>query len=303
MNRNYSIFDISQFAESNYSAILYLQNRHLLRNNLICRCGAVMVLKQYADNVNLEHILRCPNQACRARKSLSANTFFENLHFPIAKYIYLFYYWASQTSITIASEHFNISETTLINHYNFCRDICSWKLLQRPIRLGGPGIIVETDESVFVKAKYNIGHALNRSQRWVFGLYDTQSKQGYLTFVNARDRDTLLPIIQQVVVPGSIIHSDEWAAYNAILSLPHPQPYHPFTVNHSRNFVHPITGVHTNRVESMWSRAKRRFKIMNGTSTELIPSFLDEFMWRDRYGSTTSIAFDNLPDDIAARYP
>ena len=76
MNRNYSIFDIAQFAESNYSAILYLQNRHLLRNNLICR-GAVMVLKEYADNVNLRHILRCSNQACRARKSLSANTFLQ----------------------------------------------------------------------------------------------------------------------------------------------------------------------------------------------------------------------------------
>ena len=175
--------------------------------------------------------------------------------------------------------------------------------MQRPIRLGGPGIIVEIDESVFVKAKYNIGHALNIRQRWVFGLYDTQTKQGYLTFVNARDKDTLLPIIQQVVVPESIIHSDEWASYNAILSLSHPQSYIHFTVNHIRNFVDPITGVHTNRVESMWSRVKRKFKIMNGTSTELIPSYLDEFMWRERYGSITSTAYDNLLDDIAAIYP
>lgn len=273
MNRNYSIFDISQFAESNYAAIIYLQGRHLLKTNLNCqRCGNVMLVKEYAASVNVGHIFRCSNQGCRARQSLIINSFFENLHFPLYKYIFIFYYWASQTPLHIAVEHLGISLVSLISHYNFCRDICSWKLIQQPIRLGGPGIVVQIDESVFVKAKYNIGHAMQRQQRWVFGIYDTITKQGYITFVNSRDEATLLPIIEQVVIPGSIIHSDQWAAYNGISRLPHPQPYQHLTVNHSVNFVDPQTGVHTNQVESMWARAKRRFKIMNGTYEHLIPS-------------------------------
>ena len=142
-----------------------------------------------------------------------------------------------------------------------------------------------------------------RPQRWVFGIYDTNSKQGYLTFVNSRDKDTLIPIIQRIVLPGSIIHSDEWRAYNDLRRLPNPQPYRYATVNHSANVVDPITGVHTNHVEAMWSRAKRRFKSMNGTYEELIPSYLDEFMWRERYGDNTSIAFNNLLNHISARYP
>lgn len=243
MNRTYTIIDIAEFASSNYNAIIYLQQRHLLRNNLICpRCGQIQVLSEYNRNVNLGYILRCPNRNCRSTHSLCSGTYFENLHFPILKYIYLFYYWASRTPITVVREHLGIELPTLIDHYNYCRDICSWRLLQQPIQLGGPNIVVQIDESLFVKAKYNVGHALYRPQRWVFGLYDTSTKQGYITFVQQRDENTLLPIIQQVVLPGTIIHSDQWAAYNGILRLPHPQPYRHLTVNHSVNFVDPITG-------------------------------------------------------------
>ena len=54
-------------------------------------------------------------------------------------------------------EHLKLLENTLIDHFNLIRDVCSWKLLQDPIILGGTDIVVQIDESVFVKSKYNIG--------------------------------------------------------------------------------------------------------------------------------------------------
>jgi hypothetical protein len=38
----------------------------------------------------------------------------------------------------------------------------------------------------------------------------------YMQTVDKRDADTLLPIIQSVVQPGTIIHSDQWRAYYRI---------------------------------------------------------------------------------------
>ena len=34
-----------------------------------------------------------------------------------------------------------------------------------------------------------------------------------------------------------------------------------------------------------------------------LPSYLDEFMWCERYGSTASVALDNIIADIATQYP
>ena len=50
---------------------------------------------------------------------------------------------------------------------------------------------------------------------WVFGLVDTSHTPalGYMEIVSQRDAATLLPIIQAHVAPGTIIHSDQWAAY------------------------------------------------------------------------------------------
>jgi hypothetical protein len=49
----------------------------------------------------------------------------------------------------------------------------------------------------------------------VFGMVDTSQTPalGVMTTVAKRDAATLLPIIARHVRPGTIIHSDEWAAY------------------------------------------------------------------------------------------
>ncbi len=53
--------------------------------------------------------------------------------------------------------------------------------------------------------------------------------------VEKRDANTLLPIIEKHVRVGTMIHSDEWRAYNRLSSL----GYEHQTVNHSENFVNP----------------------------------------------------------------
>jgi transposase-like protein len=114
-----------------------------------------------------------------------------------------------------------------------------------------------------------------------------------------RDAATLLPIIQKVVRPGSIVYSDEWRAYRQIqpkLGLQHE------TVNHSVNFVDPSTGVHTQSIESYWAQTKYKFKVMKGVISDALPSYVDERMWRDRWGATTKDAFYNLCRHISEQF-
>ena len=46
------------------------------------------------------------------------------------------------------------------------------------------------------------------------------------------------------------------AAYNTLGML----GYQHLTVNHTYNFVDPITGAYTNHIESVWQKAKQKHK-------------------------------------------
>ena len=74
-------------------------------------------------------------------------------------------------------------------------------------------------------------------------------------------------------------------------------------LNHSLNFVDPRTGVHTQHVESYWNRVKLKFKKMRGVQASQLPSHIDEFMWRERYGDTEHNSYNNIIRDISIQYP
>jgi transposase-like protein len=119
--------------------------------------------------------------------------------------------------------------------------------------------------------------------------------------VQRRDAATLLPIIQTRTAPGSIVHSDAWAAYRRVQGLGNVAAHN--VVNHSLNFVDPVTGVHTQHVESYWNRVKTKLKRMKGCHAGQLPSYLDEFLWRERYGKTGGEAWISIIRDIAGQYP
>ena len=103
---------------------------------------------------------------------------------------------------------------------------------------------------------------------------------GFMQVVPQRTAATLLHLIQQHVAPGTVIHSDQWASYNQVGTLPNVSAHR--TVNHSVEFVSP-SGVHTQNVESYWNRSKMKLKRMRGCAAKEVPSYLDEFMWRERF--------------------
>ena len=193
---------------------------------------------------------------------------------------------------TLARE-IGIESEAICNWRNYVRDVYGEHFVRNPVRIGGVGRTVEIDESAFVRRKYNVGRQV-RTQ-WVFGGLDTTTNEGFLVAVNKRDAATLLPIIQNYIRPGTTVVSDLWGAYNTVANL----GYQHLTVNHSINFVDPVTHATTNHVESMWARAKLRNKKECGTHRTLLTSYLLEFMWRQQYGKDP---FQNLLEHVRNIY-
>ena len=50
--------------------------------------------------------------------------------------------------MTDAAHEADVTEATACAVYQWLREVCTTRLLQTPIRLGGPGTIVQIDESL-----------------------------------------------------------------------------------------------------------------------------------------------------------
>ena len=59
-----------------------------------------------------------------------------------------------------------------------------------------------------------------------------------------------------------MIHSDQWGGYmhGEIAAIPVIPPYIHQSVNHTRDFVDPLTGTHTNHVENYWKKSKNEIQ-------------------------------------------
>jgi hypothetical protein len=82
----------------------------------------------------------------------------------------------------------------------------------------------------------NSNHGRRIGGPWDFGL--KQGSDCRYFYVERRDRNTLIPIIQREYETGSVIHSEEWPAYGNLNAT----GYNNFTVNHQENYVDPVTG-------------------------------------------------------------
>ena len=132
----------------------------------------------------------------------------------------------------------------------------------------------------------------------VFGGMERGSGESFLVEVARRDAATLLPIIAQHVRPGTTVYSDEWAAYHQLSTA--TGNVH-LTVNHSLHFVDPVTGAHTQGVESMWSSCKRMMREERAMNSLLFDTYLPEFMWRRKFGGP--VAFGHILKHISEQYP
>jgi transposase-like protein len=246
--------------QNQHQLIVWLQQIGLLGDfSGLCSECSLGRLSLNKSSKNDLFVYRCTNRDCNKKKSIRSDSWFAQSHLSIAQIIKFTYYWVYKLPQEFVSIQLGLgSDHTMVDWYNFAREVCISVLEQDSEVIGGPGIVVEIDESKFGKRKYNRGRRVDGC--WVFGAIERESKKCFFTTVQKRDADTLIPIIRQNIRPGSIIHSDCWKAYCSL----EREGYTHFTVNHSEEFVNSATGANTQVIESTWHALKRSLP-KNGT--------------------------------------
>jgi len=281
----------------------FMQDLKLIPRSKRCECGNSMVPK-YKSNRNVP-TWRCHKSSCKKEKGFLSGTWFEGCHLSLKQIFQLSYFWCRQTH-TVEEAQFDLQKEeggTVSNHIitdynNIFRQVCTWYYTRNPIKIGGPGTVVEIDETVLTKRKYNRGQ-LRADTQWFFGGVERGTKKVFLVPVERRNADTLLPLIAEHILPETTIISDCWAAYGGIERM--QKEYSHYTVNHSQNFVDPATGAHTNTIEGTWANFKCRHKEEHGTRRELFGSYISQFVWRQEFKGPDTMF--HLWGQVAYLYP
>ena len=100
--------------------------------------------------------------------------FFEKSHLPLWKILCLTYAWSLNCgtshglSVKSIMREFQIgSNKTVVDWMQFARDVTVAHFDHNHQPLGGPGCIVEIDESIVARNKANVGSMV--PEQWVFG--------------------------------------------------------------------------------------------------------------------------------------
>ena len=158
------------------------------------------------------------NSVCRTRISIYKQTIFEFMKISVKDFFYILNEWRKNVMAEIVAIDLDVAITTVQKWYNKISEIFVWKVKsEMPIAIGGVNTIVEFDETLLVRRKYNRGRIL-QGQKWVVVGAERGNKKNYFVeSVAHRSRACLLPVIMRRILPGSVIMTDDWGAYKRLM--------------------------------------------------------------------------------------
>ena len=180
-------------------------------------------------------------------------------------------HFVAGTTARCASELVGVNRKTAAYYYHRLREIITEQLDNESTELFDGEI--EVDESYFGgrrKGKRGRGAA---GKVPVFGLLKRGGRV-YTKLIPDAKSSTLMPIIENKVIPDSIVYSDCWRGYNALDT----SEFKHYRINHSVLFASKHN--HINGIENFWNQAKRHLRKFNGVPRDHFPLFLKECEWR-----------------------
>ena len=150
-----------RFKNNNNECIRWCRELGLLSINRICpRCN-IQCNEQNCYNVNGK-IWRCIQKQCKKKISIRVGSFFERSQLKLRQIIGITYIWTRSAgknrclSVEDIQKDLEIgSNKAVVDLNQFCRDITITYFLNNRVQLGEPDSIVEIDESLFSRRKYN----------------------------------------------------------------------------------------------------------------------------------------------------
>ncbi|XP_053209264.1 uncharacterized protein LOC128393164 [Panonychus citri] len=251
------------------------------------------------STAKLNYLYRC--SVCKQYISPTRGTCFEKMRIDLLDFYKVVFLWCGHDKNKRVLENINLNKNTIVDYFQFCREVALDVLIDLGEIIGGEDRHVEIDESVLFKRKYRKGRLLaNQSKQvWVVGGIERETGHCFVEIAPNRKMPTLDEIIQRKVQTGTTIFTDEWRGYNNLKNL----GYIHYTVNHSKNFLNPHNKtIHTQTIERLWKGLKESSpKQTNGSKRS---EYLIDYLFRRRFfhGKNPGERFNLMIEYIANQY-
>ena len=220
---------------------------------------------------------RCP--VCGNKAGLRAHSLFERSKLGTMLELRIAFLWAEEWDEETAAREAGVSRATISHHFARLGEACRLWAEVHQMGIGGVGQTVEIDETQLSRKQKDGGRDLPLSDVWIFGGICRESGDIFAERIPNRSRQTLLAYIVKHVRFGSRVISDSWPAYGDLWQLSGGLYSH-LKVNHATNFVDPVTGANTQRIERMWKSLKEKKKRMQGIRRDQADQYVGEFLVR-----------------------
>jgi transposase-like protein len=208
--------------------------------------------------------LHCTWKVCNFKQSLFEGTVFAGTKLDKTKVLEILDCWMAKCPNNIIGWITGCSYDSVLRVLNIVKELAVSRHHDSLDVIGATDTIVEIDESKFGKRKYNRGHRVEGV--WVLGMVErTPRRRLVLLVVDNRTKETLSSRISKHVNENSTIHTDCWKGYIDVKNI----SFEHKTVNHSKGFVNPLDGTHTNTIEGCWYAIKAQVPVRNRTNSRI----------------------------------
>jgi transposase len=238
---------------------------------------------------------------CGTQISPMAGTIFEHSSTSLRLWYYAMYLMASTRCGISAKQIQRETGVTYKTAWRMFRQIRSL-LSETDMRLEGAS--VEIDET-YVGGKRKNRHATrgmrgrdNDEKTPVFGMVERGGRVIACVTPDVKAA-TLYPIIEEKVLPSSIVYSDEYSVYDR-LATP-ANGYDHRRIKHAQK-IYVMGDVHTQTIEGFWSLIKRGIGgVYHSVSRKYLQTYLDEYSFRYNRRDQGNLIFNAFLKRVAER--
>jgi transposase-like protein len=221
----------------------------------------------------------------------TAGTPFDRTRTPLRDWFYVMFQFVTTRNGVAAKRVERDLGVTYKTAWRMCHEIRKYMAsLDSDDPLGGPGSIVEIDETLIGGSVSGMGKGYKGNKTCVVGMLE---REGELVtrVVGSRTKEAMRCLIHSQVLPGTTVHTDEFGGYKDLDQC----GFQHVKVDHKAGHYADASGAGVNAIEGFWALLKRG---INGThihvSSKHLPKYLGEFEYRWNMRSVPHLMLDRL---------